>query len=1127
MKVKLLCLAFCLIKSMTVCADNVIIGDLVYQLNGTEAYVTGYVGTPTDVTIPATIESDGLAFKVTKVNSYAFSRKYKSGTEYSSTDCTCMTSVRSEGNNLTYIGESAFKKCTSLESVSFPYVKEIYYRAFEFCSNLKYVWLGNSLTALKCTYENNSGVFYDCTMLSYIVIPASCTKMGNTDWNTDYTFFGCSRLQAIIYLGNQTSKGGSNADVYNVNNMVKWNENTFIYTGSAPVPTFTNNLPAGFQVTGGNVLTTLEKDAGTYNTTMPITFANNDMSFTVNVPYSYTINPLTLTARVENASKLYGDPNPQFHTIFTGFITGEDESVITNHGSYSTSATTKSNVGTYSVTQSGATAKNYTFQYESGILTVNKAPLTMTANDKIMTYGGVVPNLDAKYQGLKNNETQPVWNSVPQFSTTATSASKAGTYPIAISNADAKNYEVTVNAGTMTVEKANLTVRANSANRQYGEANPQFTLSYTGLKNNETVPEWEHQPNIGTTATVQSPVGTYPISITDAVAVNYDIITIDGTLTVNKAALQITPKNATRKYGEDNPTFELSYVGLKNNESEPEWTTTPIISTQATKTSSVGDYSIQVNSANARNYTITKKTGTLTITKAPLNVGVNSCTRRYGESNPQFGFYYSGLRNNETTPEWIQQPTISTAATQKSDVGEYVITATGGVMRNYETSGITAGVLAITPASLIIKADNASRLYFEDDPQFTYSCTGFVGNDNTSALTVKPQITTNAKKNSNVGVYAIEIGNAQSKNYTLSYQKGQLTVNKRQLRVSTNNYTREYGQENPNFELSYVGFVNNENENVLISKPKATTKATPYSDVGVYDITIDNGVAENYDLSYNTGKLTIEKAYQTLTWNQEFSDVKQYDQIELTATASSGLDVTYTVEGNQICSISRIGKKQYLDCTGEGEAVIVAIQEGNKNYWQTPKNSKQIVIKSSYVAVTYTLSISSGSGGMVSYLGNSVYGTTKTYTVNEGSNPILNIVPNDLYRIKSVVMNGTDVTSSVVNNQYTINKISQNTMVSVTFEEDPLMDGDTFTAKTVEGVDMKFRVISAAEKTCQVVYPTISIYTSGTITIPSNVKGFTVTNIGDGAFFLCSSLTSVTIPNSVTSIDGSAFSHCI
>jgi hypothetical protein len=210
-----------------------------------------------------------------------------------------------------------------------------------------------------------------------------------------------------------------------------------------------------------------------------------------------------------------------------------------------------------------------------------------------------------------------------------------------------------------------------------------------------------------------------------------------------------------------------------------------------------------------------------------------------------------------------------------------------------------------------------------------------------------PQITTDATKNSNVGVYAIEIGNAVSKNYTLSYEKGQLTINKRQLTVSTQNYTRAFGEENPTFELSYTGFVNNEDENVLISKPKATTEATPTTDVGVYDITIANGVAENYDFIYTNGKLTIEKAYQTLKWEQDLSEVNQYDQIELTAIASSGLEVTYTVEGNQICSITKTGKKQYLDCTGEGETVIVAIQEGNKNYWQSTKVYKPIVIKSS------------------------------------------------------------------------------------------------------------------------------------------------------------------------------------
>jgi hypothetical protein len=400
-------------------------------------------------------------------------------------------------------------------------------------------------------------------------------------------------------------------------------------------------------------------------------------------------------------------------------------------------------------------------------------------------------------------------------------------------------------------------------------------------------------------------------------------------------------------YGADNPQFTLSYSGLKNNENEPEWTTEPVITTIATKESAVGNYAIQVTTAEARNYTLEKKAGTLTITKAPLSVGVNSYSRKYGETNPTFKLHYSGLLNGETAPEWTEFPTISTVANTYSDVGEYSIVATGGVMKNYEATEMISGILTITPASLTIKANDASRLYFENNPEFSFSCVGFLGNDDTSVFSTMPQITTDATKNSNVGVYAIEIGNAVSKNYTLSYEKGQLTINKRQLTVSTQNYTRAYGEENPSFELSYTGFVNNEDENVLISKPKATTEATPTTDVGVYDITIANGVAENYDFIYTNGKLTIEKAYQTLTWDQDLSEVNQYDQVELTAIASSGLEVTYTIEGNQICSITKIGNKQYLDCTGEGETVIVAIQEGNKNYWQSTKVYKPIVIKSS------------------------------------------------------------------------------------------------------------------------------------------------------------------------------------
>ena len=96
--------------------------------------------------------------------------------------------------------------------------------------------------------------------------------------------------------------------------------------------------------------------------------------------------------------------------------------------------------------------------------------------------------------------------------------------------------------------------------------------------------------------------------------------------------------------------------------------------------------------------------------------------------------------------------------------------------------------------------------------------------------------------------------------------------------------------------------------------------------------------------------------------------------------------------------------------------------------------------------------------------------------------------------------------------------------------EQTLSVGETFTAKTAEGVDMLFRVINEF-KECQVGYGYydrigISKDYQGSITIPSEVNGFTVSRIGDSAFEGCSGLTGVSIPNTVTAIEDVAFGSC-
>ena len=90
-----------------------------------------------------------------------------------------------------------------------------------------------------------------------------------------------------------------------------------------------------------------------------------------------------------------------------------------------------------------------------------------------------------------------------------------------------------------------------------------------------------------------------------------------GTLTITKAPLTISANHYTKKQGEDNPQFTLTYDGFKNNDTEASFTTQPIVSCSATKDSPVGDYDVTVSGAISGNYNISYVNGSLTIEAVP------------------------------------------------------------------------------------------------------------------------------------------------------------------------------------------------------------------------------------------------------------------------------------------------------------------------------------------------------------------------------------------------------------------------------------------------------------------------------------------------------------------------------
>ena len=193
---------------------------------------------------------------------------------------------------------------------------------------------------------------------------------------------------------------------------------------------------------------------------------------------------------------------------------------------------------------------------------------------------------------------------------------------------------------------------------------------------------------------------------------------------------------------------------------------------------------------------------------------------------------------------------------------------------------------------------------------------------------------------------------------------------------------------------------------------------------------------------------TKSKYQQFSGWTKYFTDIiEDYAYYTCSIKASGYGSVTY------INDVIRDATKSYSLEEGSSVSLFLAPDNGyqiksvkvnntdatsnvSNNTYTISNISSDTAIEVEFEAIpptTYTLSIKATGNGSVSYAGETIRGTTKSYTVNEGASVLINFTPDNGYRIKSVKVNSTVVSAST---SYTVT-MTGNTTVEVEFEAIP------------------------------------------------------------------------------------------
>jgi RHS repeat-associated protein len=441
----------------------------------------------------------------------------------------------------------------------------------------------------------------------------------------------------------------------------------------------TANVPGSFVYNPASG-TVLGVGSQTLSTTFTPTDTTDYTTATTSVTLSVTKALLTVTANP--ASVTYGGTLPAFTATYSGFVNGDTfASAVTGSPSLTTTATSSSPVGSYTITAAQGTlaAANYTFTFVNGTLTVTMAgtSASVSSNNNPSTYGanvtftatvtpstatGSVTFLDAG----TSIGTATVSGGTATFTT---STLPAGSHSIIAAYGGDSNYTgSTSSALGQTVNKATPTITWPApAAITYGTA-----LSSTQLDATANVPgSFAYNPASG--AVLAAGSQTLSTTFTPTDTTDYTTATASAPLTVGQATSSISVTSSP------DPSIFGSAVTF----------TATVTPSTATGSVTFMDGGNAIGSG-------TLSSGTAAFITSTLAAGSHSITASYGGDSNDSASTSSALTQTVTSAA----PTITSFAPASASIGT-AVSVTG---TNFTANGATPVVTLYTAGASTIVA---------------------------------------------------------------------------------------------------------------------------------------------------------------------------------------------------------------------------------------------------------------------------------------------------------------------------------------------------------------------------------------------------------------------------------------